>query len=314
MLKRIQPASDSLLKVQTGLSRAGQPLSYNRAPCADLAPWIGRLYARIVDLPDNYCLASGLFNDVSMIRLQMSGEWRAMTADGPRTNGPAALLLGPHSRLMPISVTGGFVSVGISLRPGTGFALRGIDCSSMVDRVLLCDQLGLDGTGALNALVPDAEPEEWLQVLEQRFRVVVEASGGAEPDPITRAFEALAFDNPQANIADFARDMDISQRQLERIISRDFGLAPKQVMRRARALDMAAHLRGVADEAEAEQLALRYYDQSQMTRDFTYLFGMSPRRFMATPQAILTLGLEARQAKRLEAMDRLQPGDLRPWQ
>ena len=70
----------------------------------------------------------------------------------------------------------------------------------------------------------------------------------------------------------------------------------------------------MADEAEAEQLALRYYDQSQMTRDFTYLFGMSPRRFMATPQAILTLGLEARQAKRLEAMDRLQPGDLRPWQ
>ena len=33
-------------------------------------------------------------------------------------------------------------------------------------------------------------------------------------------------------------------------------MAPKQVLRRARALDMASHLRGVADADEAEELGL----------------------------------------------------------
>ena len=101
---------------------------------------------------------------------------------------------------------------------------------------------------------------------------------------------------------------------LERIVGRDFGMPPKQVLRRARALDMASHLRGVADQDEAEELALRYYDQSHLIREFTELFGMSPGQFVATPQPILTLALESRQSRRLEALERLGPGDVRPWE
>jgi len=90
-------------------------------------------------------------------------------------------------------------------------------------------------------------------------------------------------------------------------------MPPKQVLRRARALDMASHLRGVADQAEAEELALRYYDQSHLIRDFTQLFGMSPSQFVARPQPILTLALESRQARRLELLERVPPGGQRPW-
>jgi AraC-like DNA-binding protein len=91
-------------------------------------------------------------------------------------------------------------------------------------------------------------------------------------------------------------------RQLGRIIRRDFGMPPKQVMRRARALDMASHLHGVADEAEAEELILRYFDQAQMTREFTELFGVTPRRFVKTPNPLLTL-----------ALDRARPNGWRRW-
>ena len=103
-------------------------------------------------------------------------------------------------------------------------------------------------------------------------------------------------------------------RKLERIVRRDFGLPPKQVMRRARALDMASHLRGVADMSEADELVLRYYDQSHLIREFMALFGMTPSQFVATPQPILTLALESRQARRLELIERIAPGAARPWQ
>ena len=86
------------------------------------------------------------------------------------------------------------------------------------------------------------------------------------------------------------------------------------MLRRARALDMTSYLRGVADQAEAEELQLRYYDQSHLIREFTELFGMSPRQFVASPQPILTLALESRQARRLEMIERVAPGAVRPWQ
>jgi len=58
---------------------------------------------------------------------------------------------------------------------------------------------------------------------------------------------------------------------------------------------------------------LRYYDQSHLIRDFTALIGMSPRQFVKQPQPLMTLSLETRQARRLEMLDRLAPGQSPPW-
>ncbi len=119
---------------------------------------------------------------------------------------------------------------------------------------------------------------------------------------------------PTANIGEFARGIGVEQRRLERIVKRDFGLPPKQVLRRARVLDMASHLRGVADGEEADELELRFYDQSHMIHDFVEYFGMTPGQFVEIPQPILTLALESRQARRLEAIARLKPGAPKPWE
>ena len=314
MLKRPQPAVDEAIAPAHGVTREGQPLSYNRAPAPDLAPWIGRLYATAVDVPPDHHLECGLFNDATMIRLQMKGHWAADTVDGPREHGRSALLFGPHSRRMRVSVTGSFLSVGMSLRPGTGHALLGLNTADWVDRLLHCDDLGLPGERTLAKLEAESTPEGWLGALEVNIRKVVAANGWKEPDPVTAKFEALCFKDPTVSVAEFAEQCGITQRTLERIVRRDFGMPPKQVLRRSRALDMASYLRGVADSAEAEELALRYYDQSHLIREFTELFGMSPNQFVASPQPLLTLALESRQAHRLVAIRRLKPGAIRPWQ
>ena len=314
MMRRAPPAVDQTVTPAHGFSRDGQPLSYNRAPAPDLAPWVARLYATVVDLPAGHRLDCGLFNDVATIRIQLRGEWTAETAAGPKAHGRAALFFGPQSRRMPVTVQGSFISIGIALRPGSGYSVRGVNAADFVDRLLLCDELRLPGDAALNLLDATADPELWLQQLEHVIRAVVNEPGVVPPDPLSARFEALAFSDPTASVADFARDCGVTQRQLERIVRRDFGLPPKQVLRRARALDMASYLRGVADHDEAEELVLRYYDQSHLIREFTDLFGMPPSQFVARPQPILTLALESRQARRLELIERLSPGARRPWE
>ena len=295
-------------------TRDGQPISYSRAPAADLDRWIGRLYVTIVGTPPEHRLDCGLLSDFACIRIQLRGKWEATTADGVCTSQRAAMLFGPHSRRMPISVTGSFVSIGIFLRPGVCHALRGPEIATLTDRLATFAELEMPEQRWLDMFDPDGSPEDWVQAMECEMRSLIADRAVREPDPISARFEAAAFADPTVSIARLAENLGVTQRRLERIARRDFGMPPKQVLRRARALDMASHLRGVADHDEAESIALRYYDQSHLIREFTALFGMSPRQFVERPQPLMTLGLETRQARRLEEIRRLEPGEVKPWE
>jgi AraC-like DNA-binding protein len=130
---------------------------------------------------------------------------------------------------------------------------------------------------------------------------------------LSRRFEEASFADPNQSITDFADQNGVTARTLQRVIKRDFGLTPKQVMRRARTLDLATKLCGVADENEEEDIYLRFFDQSHQIREFIAFFGMTPRQFLTDRQALLTLSLEIRQARRLELLDRVAPDAVRPW-
>ncbi|HQS69473.1 MAG: AraC family transcriptional regulator [Novosphingobium sp. 28-62-57] len=295
-------------------TRDGQPISFSRAPSADLERWIGRFYVTIVDTPPDHHLECGLLSDFACIRIQLRGRWQANTADGIKTADNAAMLFGPQSHRMPVSVAGSFTSVGAFLRPGVCHALNGPKLADLVDRLEHFADIGLPGQRWLTMFDPQGSPEDWVQSMEYEMRCLIAERAVREPDPISARFEAAAFSDPTISVAKLAEDFGVEQRRLERIVRRDFGMAPKQVLRRARALDMASHLRGVADHAEAEAIALRYYDQSHLIREFTELFGMSPRQFVERPQPLMTLGLETRQARRLETIRRLEPGEVKPWE
>lgn len=308
------PALDRAIASQARLTRDGQPISYNRAPAPDLAPWVARLYVTKITAPADHAISCGLFNDAAFLRIQIGGQWRAETLRGPLVCGSRALFFGPHSRRMPITVTGGFVSVGLSLRPGACHVLKGPKVADHLDCIVPIDALGRSEAALFAMLDPEAGIEDWFHVIEDRARALIDQRGARRPDPVSAAFEAVTFSDPGIEVSRFAANAGIEQRRLQRMVRRDFGMAPKQVLRRARALDMASHLRGVADRDEADELALRYYDQSHLIREFTQLFGMSPSQFVSTPQPLMTAALENRQARRLEAIQRLAPGEIRPWE
>ncbi|MCJ2180783.1 helix-turn-helix domain-containing protein [Novosphingobium album (ex Hu et al. 2023)] len=309
-----RPAIDPAIAPEQGVTKDGQPLSYNRAPAPDLAPWIARLYVTKVSAPAGYTLSCGLFSDAAFVRIQLAGDWTAETATGHETFGRAALFFGPQTKRMPVTVTGSFISVGMGMRPGACTALRGPRLGDFLDRLVPTTAVAMPSDKILSMLPPDATPEDWLHTLEDLVRKRIEHMDGAMPDPIAARFEDITFRDPGMSVGEAAQLCEVERRKLERVANRDFGMAPKQVLRRARALDMASHLRGVADSAEGEEMALRYYDESHLIHEFTALFGMSPRQFVKSPQPILTLSLESRQARRLEALHRIAPGEARPWE
>lgn len=297
----------------SGRSRDGRALARHRAPAPDIAPWIARLFVTVADQPDDHTLECGIFNDTSFVRILVRGDWVADSADGPvpRSRGP--LLFGPHTRRMPTRVTGPFAMFGFSIRPGALAALGHPWGEVGTDR--LSDIPALEGwAGAPDSAVFDADDaDHWLDRLESSLRETIARIDAPPPHEIAEALDLAAFADPTEPIATFATRHRVSPRQVARIALRDFGMPAKQVMRRARVLDMASQLLGFADREEAEEHAMRFYDQSHQIREFRALVGMTPRQLAARPQPILTLSLEPRQARRLEALGRLDSGQPLPW-
>ena len=309
-----EPAGPALEPL-SGATRDGQPLSLNRAAAPDLSPWLARIMSAEVNVPSESIVRCGMFNDTGQLRVLMSGEWTAETSDGNRRynldNRHQALFFGPHSHLMPITVGGSFRVVGVSLRPGAEHAMSGPLPLQTLDRVLDFD--AVVGHGRLgDRFVAGNSNDAWIDRMEDLLRDFVARRSPPPPDPVTNAFDRFAFVSPGAPVAEFIEGYGVTQRTLERIVKRDFGMTPKQVLRRARALDMASQLLGVAAPEEAESLMLRFFDQSHLIREFSHFFGMTPLQLERRPNPLLRITLEGRQARRLEELKRIEPGGT-PW-
>jgi AraC-like DNA-binding protein len=313
--REITPALRSAL----GHTRDGAPLSNNRAPESDLSPWVARIWATKVDLEQGQTIECGMFADTPVLRVLFGGDWTAETVYGVGRYKSAALFFGPQTKRMAITVRGSFSTLGIALKPGSVEALGGPPLEKTLDRIIYFEDMFAEhqwwggGSQIIEWLDPNGPPERWLRVAEKLFQKYLEIQNCPKPNPVVEAFDIAAFENPNFSIAEFAKENAIERRTLERTIKRAYGLTPRQVLRRARVMDIAANLLGVGDNTEAEELALRYYDQSHMIREFSSYFGMTPKQFASTPQPLMTLTLEARQSRRLEVLGRNRPGETPPW-
>ncbi|MEL7199889.1 MAG: helix-turn-helix domain-containing protein [Pseudomonadota bacterium] len=299
---------------RSGTTRSGMPLSFNRAPAPDLDPWIARIVVAKIEAPADFELNCGICNDIAFQRVLLGGEWIAETSEGSMNIGREAILLGPHSRHMTVTCKGSLSTVNVGFRPGAKRRLFGITASEVVDRIVRVDKFGLIGADGKPIFDPGGEPVEWAQILEDKVRDFIREHDPLPPDPISNAFELASFADPNIAPGDFAESNNISLRQLERVVRRDFGLTPKTVLRRARAIDLAAQMLGLSDDQEEEEFLLRYFDQSHLIREFQAFFGITPHAFRSSKRLLLTINLETRAARRLEELNRLKPGAKRPWQ
>ncbi|KPP94146.1 MAG: AraC family transcriptional regulator [Erythrobacteraceae bacterium HL-111] len=298
---------------RSGATADGMPLSLNRAPAPDLDPWVGRVVVTRVDVPPDFEVSCSVFNDLAYSRIVLKGDWRATTPDGKVCVERGPVLVGPQSRRMDMTCRGSFATVNIGFRPGALACLIDTPLDALVDRVELDDPLGLaDGYAPDLGYPADASSEELALMVEDRVRAFIRRKRPRHPDPISRAFEAASFVDPTIRPGEFAARHDISLRQVERIVRRDFGMTPRTALRRARAMDLACHMLGIADRQEEQEFLLRFFDQSHLIREFQCFFGVTPQAFRARPRVLLTLNLEARAARRLEELVRIAPGARRP--
>jgi len=82
-------AANPELRSALGHTLGGEPLSNNRAPADDLAPWVARVYATKVEMDPGETMVCGLIADTPVMRVLLGGEWTARTRDGAGRYGPS---------------------------------------------------------------------------------------------------------------------------------------------------------------------------------------------------------------------------------
>lgn len=300
----------------TGSTPGGMPLALNRSPRASLRPWIMRIGVTDVTLPEGQKIVCRTFNEHPVMRMIFDARWTADTADGRFDYDPGEgglpLFFGPNARHMPLIAHGSFRVVSINFAPGGASAFALPPQPETVDRIYTRDPVaGLEAV--LPGFRPRADTREWLEAVEDQLAAAIERAAPRRPDPLMTAFETVCLTDPGISLDAFAAEHATTRRTLERIISREWGVSPREALRRARALDMAAVLLGVALEEEEQELRLRYFDQSHLIREMRRYFAMTPGQLMNAPCPLLRITMEIRQSRRLEALARIGADEPRPW-
>ncbi len=298
----------------TGSTPDGLPLSYSRAPAPDIAPWVQSLAAVDIETAIDR-LECRFFSANPAIRVFLKGKWQVETGDGTfefdTDSGSHTVYFGPQTKAMPVKAEGPMRFLLLQFHPGAPPLDQSLTHTQMLDRVECFDK-GLPDD-IRNAGYGESESREaWINHFESLTRKVLFDRVKEEPPEIALATYRRILTDPAVGVEEMAEEFGISRRTLERQVKESFGISPKKVIRRARALDMAAAIFGVAMPQEEAEFRLRYFDQSHMTREINAYFGMAPGVLSRQDAILLRIDLEVRQMRRLEAMGELGIDHV-PW-
>lgn len=197
----------------------------------------------------------------------------------PMPDRPEAAVVGFMTRPLPVVYRGEVELFAVRFRPGRAAGFLGVDTHELTDRVEALDDVwGPEGRRVFERLV--ATPTGTVgraRLLDAALLSRLEGDPVATDALMVEAASRIVRSGGRVRIADLARSLDISRRQLERRFPATVGVSPKTAARIARFRRVVDALHERPSDS-LSMLALRqgYADQAHMTREFKALAGRSP--------------------------------------
>lgn len=199
--------------------------------------------------------------------------------------GQEGLLVGPHDRPIVNEPSGETHAIGIVTTPVGCESIFGVTPSSIRGQVVLLRSRWGDASLVRERLLDTEGPDEMLEVVETRL-----VGSLAEPGPrFARCERAVAFleEDPTKPVAEIARRLGVSHGYLDREFTRVVGLTPRSLGRllRVRRLLDGLDVHGTPNWADLA-VALGWFDQAHLIRDFRRHTGVSPTRYVEAQRSV----------------------------
>lgn len=233
--------------------------------------------------------------DRPQLRVLIRGSGRYHFANGHEDDGTPVTLLGPTSGPVRVIGKGPMLVCGAGLLPPAWIPMAGEDAERLTDRSIdAVSKLGQPAADLLDAMSAAGTTEERFAILSD-FIERVSATGDESALEFTRIVDAWLANNVDPSIEVLKAETGLGIRQIERLTKRYYGLPPKTLARRYRAIRAASALaRG--EDIDALGLGDSFYDQSHLIREIKRFAGLTPqqmRRGKSTLQTEVSEGLKS---------------------
>lgn len=251
------------------------------APPASVSDYVTTLYHFRCDEEEIRDIQPASIGHLSLFPF---GKGKMIFRGGNRDSNPEIAILTPLSTATPIYVRGPFHVIGAALTPLGWAALTGMHAGENRDRLLEAEGiLGSEITALGERLNTEYRlgtmgGHDCALALGEYIERAVKPVNARHVELIRRVNTWLGSSlNP--DLADLVVQAAYSQRQVQRLTERYFGLPPQKLARKYRALRAAALMSfpQLTPEFEAE-LAEAFFDQSHMIREINLFAGRTPAR------------------------------------
>lgn len=267
-------------------------------PDADLAEMVSSFYFVRLDMP--------VFDEVEradrpQFRIMSLAEGEYIFPDGHSFPAGRATIIGPTSGSVRARGRGPLRIYGFGMMPAGWATLMGEHADKLTDRAIdAADLFGSWIDDVIEALIAAADTGERLVIANNFVREILKKN---EPAPVwfTRTVDRWLTDSVSPQVPELVEATGMSIRSVERMTKHYYGLPPRMLARKYRAVRAASALaRGEC--LDAAQLGDAFYDQSHLIREMKRFAGATPGQ-LARP----TLYTEATTKGRKQMTGKVSP-------
>lgn len=267
-------------------------------PSPALAPYITTYYLTEVDIAPDDRIEDWLHPEWANLRFARNDTWEAGIGPEPLRPMPHFTATGPTS-LAARFRTGPTRIWGIGLLPLGWARLVGQAAINLADRT--CDGAATPTYAHFAPLLdtlfvgPPDPAAEARRIDSFLLGLLAQRPPTADEVRIKAAHGALV-DLDSGTVCEFAEQIGLSARSLERLSLRAFGFSPKLLLRRQRFLRSLAQFMLDPTLSWIKTLDCQYVDQAHFVRDFKRFMTMSPSTYAALEHPVLGAAAQARAA------------------
>lgn len=254
-----------------------------RPPGPVLAPYVHTFYLFRTEAALEGVERVGLGN----IRFVLRGEGSARFASGREAASRPVSITAPPAAAIAYRLKGPFVCFGVSLRPLGWSALTGLNARASAERIVDGATLYGQDALALRTQLQAMETIEAMAIATEAFLLRHLRAVPATHHRLARAVREWEL-SPDPTIESLYARVDMSPRQVARLLNQYYGGPPKLLERKVRATRAAiALVRGV----DPNEVAGMFYDQAHMIRELRQFLGHTPRSLRERADPVLEMML-----------------------
>ena len=227
------------------------------------------------------------------IMLKGVGNYRFPSGDVETTY--PVTIIGPTTGAVVAFANEPLSVFGWGMTPAGWAALMGSASGDWVDKTLDGQLIFGDWImGVRDALLASSSLAEQFLIGKAAVSEIYRRAAKA-PFEFTALVDKWLLEDSDPDVAQLARDTGLSPRQLERMTKRYYGIPPKKLARKYRAV-RAAHKLARGDSLDDTELGLAFYDQSHLIREIKQFTGLTPTQLKAGSSELTTATIKGRGA------------------